>query len=110
MFDQLPHFFKSLEIVNDFIWGHIAFVLIVVLGTYFTIRSRFYQIRKFPEICKHFIDVRGHIADDSRGVHPLKTFYAAIGGCIGIGNVVGIATAVQIGGPGALFWTWVAGF
>lgn len=41
------------------------------------------------------------------GVHPLKVFFACVGGCIGIGNIVGVCTAVQIGGPGALFWVWV---
>ena len=42
------------------------------------------------------------------GYHPLKMFFAAIGGCIGIGNVVGVCTAVKIGGPGAVFWVWIA--
>jgi alanine or glycine:cation symporter, AGCS family len=45
-----------------------------------------------------------------KGIHPLKVFFAAIGGCIGIGNIVAICTAVQIGGPGAIFWVWVGGF
>lgn len=44
---------------------------------------------------------------DHEGVHPLKAFFASVGGCIGIGNIVGVCTAVQIGGPGALFWIWI---
>jgi AGCS family alanine or glycine:cation symporter len=59
---------------------------------------------------KTFCQFFKHKEQDSAGIHPLKVFFAAIGGCIGIGNVVGICTAVQIGGPGALFWTWIAGF
>jgi AGCS family alanine or glycine:cation symporter len=100
--------FAFLEHVNDFIWAHIAFVLLVGLGLYFTIRSGFFQIRKFPEIVGVFISFFSEKARGA-GVHPLKVFFAAIGGCIGIGNVVGICTAVQLGGPGALFWTWVGG-
>jgi AGCS family alanine or glycine:cation symporter len=45
-----------------------------------------------------------------RGVHPLKAFFASIGGMLGVGNIIGIITAIQLGGPGALFWVWVAGF
>ncbi|HEX2582651.1 MAG TPA: amino acid carrier protein, partial [Chlamydiales bacterium] len=100
--------FNILELLNDFIWAHIAFLLLAVLGLYFTIRSRFFQVRKFPAILRSF----AHFFYDKtsgNGVHPLKAFFAAIGGCIGIGNIVGICTAVEIGGPGALFWTWVGG-
>ncbi len=104
-------FFQHLESLNHFIWGHIAFVLIVGLGAYFSVRSRFFQVVRFPAIFASFI---GFFKEQSktpttRGIHPLKAFFAAIGGCIGIGNIVGICTAVQLGGPGALFWTWVGG-
>lgn len=100
--------FDVLEQVNEFIWGHIAFLLILGLGTYFSIRSGFFQVRRFGSIASTFFSFfkerRG-----GPGIHPLKVFFAAIGGCIGIGNVVGIVTAVQLGGPGALFWAWVGG-
>ena len=74
---------------------------------YFSFRSRFFQIRRFGAIFRSFAPFSAK--DDKQGVHPLKAFFAAIGGCIGIGNVVGICTAVQIGGPGALFWAWIGG-
>lgn len=100
--------FQTLELINEFIWGYVGFLLILGVGLYFSIRSRFFQIRRFGPIFSSFIsffrEKRG-----GPGIHPLKVFFAAIGGCIGIGNVVGIVTAVQIGGPGALFWTWIAG-
>jgi AGCS family alanine or glycine:cation symporter len=100
--------FHALELLNDFIWAHIAFLLLATLGLYFSIRSRFFQVRKFPAILRTFAKF---FADRTcgEGVHPLKAFFAAIGGCIGIGNIVGICTAVEIGGPGALFWTWIGG-
>jgi AGCS family alanine or glycine:cation symporter len=100
--------FDTLELINEFIWGHIAFVLIFGLGAYFSIQSRFFQVRKFGSIFASFLSFFKE-RNDATGVHPLKVFFAAIGGCIGIGNVVGIVTAVQIGGPGALFWAWIGG-
>lgn len=108
---MIQEIFQTLELINDFIWGYIAFLLIVGLGGYFTIRSKFFQIRCFPAICLSFIRFFKEKAnpEHKRGIHPLKTFFAAIGGCIGIGNIVGICTAVQLGGPGALFWTWIGG-
>ncbi len=102
--------FTYLEAFNDFIWGHIAFLLILGLGGYFSISSGFFQIRRFPAIFGSFFSFFREKHDSSAvGLHPLKTFFAAIGGCIGISNIVGICTAVQIGGPGALFWTWIGG-
>lgn len=108
---MIEHIFQILELINDFIWGHIAFLLILGLGLYFSLRSRFFQIRKFPAIFISFLRFFGEKKSlpNTPGIHPLKAFFAAIGGCIGIGNIVAICTAVQIGGPGALFWTWIAG-
>jgi AGCS family alanine or glycine:cation symporter len=105
MFNQ---FFSILEQTNDFIWAHIALFLISGVGLYFSFVSGFFQIRKFPAMLHVFFTFFSEKAK-GKGVHPIKVFFAAIGGCIGIGNVVGICTAVQIGGPGALFWTWVGG-
>lgn len=104
-----PNIFNFLEQLNDFIWGYIAFFLIMGLGGYFSIRSRFFQIRRFGAIFGSFFAFFQDRKTPAQGVHPLKVFFAAIGGCIGIGNIVAICTAVQIGGPGALFWTWIGG-
>lgn len=107
--------FHILDSLNDFIWGYIGFILIFLLGIFLCIKSKLFQIRKFPRIFQNFSSflMKKEEKDedwDEIGVHPLKAFFAAIGGCIGIGNIVGICTAVKIGGPGALFWTWIAGF
>lgn len=107
---MVNHVFQILEWVNDFIWSHMAFILVVGLGGYFSYKSRFFQIRRFPAIFGSFISFfsqKTATKSNVPGIHPLKAFFAAIGGCIGIGNVVAICTAVQIGGPGALLWTWI---
>lgn len=105
----MHHVFTVLEQLNNLIWSHLAFILIVGVGGYFSIRSRFFQIRRIGGIFRSFFSFFKEKSTDQRGIHPLKAFFAAIGGCIGIGNVVGIVTAVEIGGPGAILWTWVAG-
>lgn len=103
-------FFDYLTWLDSFFWGYVAFMLIVVLGCFLTAQARFFQIRAFPSILKtfyHFFQFKKR-EEVLRGVHPLKAFFASVGGMIGIGNIVGIVTAVQIGGPGALFWVWMA--
>lgn len=102
--------FYILDLLNDFIWGYIGFFLIFGLGLYFSFASRFFYLRKLGYILRSFSAFfREKKEKNQTGIHPLKSFFAAIGGMIGIGNVAGICTAVQIGGPGALFWTWIGG-
>lgn len=110
MFDAIFNFLSKLD---EIFWGYIAFVLIMVLGLLLSFKGRFFQIIHLPQIFKTFLRFLGKTEEkeqtNKRGVHPLKAFFASTGGMIGIGNVVGIVTAVQLGGPGALFWVWVAG-
>src|SRR5262249_8204754 len=65
----------------------------------------------FPEVCRLFFRYLfkrdREVQNSTRGVHPMTAFFAGLGGCVGIGNVVAITTAVQIGGPGAIFWMWL---
>src|SRR4029077_19349955 len=104
----MDSFFEFLTMADSFFWGYVAFMVIILLGCCLTFQARFFQIRAFPSIVKTFFYFLTKSASDARGVHPLRAFFASVGGMIGIGNVVGIVTAVQIGGPGALFWVWVA--
>lgn len=95
-----------LENIDNFLWGYAVLPILLLLGSYLTFRSRFIQIRRFPHIFRTFFHSLTSKHDGS-GVHPLKAFFTCIGGCMGIGNVVAVCTATQIGGPGALFWIWV---
>ena len=105
---MLDSIFNNLSSLDAFFWGYIAFILIVMLGCCLTIQSRFFQIRAFPSTIKTFFHFLTTSSKNTIGVHPLRAFFASVGGMIGIGNVVGIVTAIQIGGPGALFWVWMA--
>lgn len=106
---MLTYFNDSLDFIENFLWTYSGVPLVIFLGLYLSIKSRFFQIRHLPYVIKTFISFFGKqdVSPASGGIHPLKAFFAAVGGCIGIGNIVGICTAVQFGGPGALFWIWV---
>ncbi len=109
--ENLDHFFSILGVFEDSLWGYVGFPLIVLFGVYLTYVSRFVQIRSFPLVVKtfwHFLTHKGE--KEGEGIPPLKAFFASIGGCVGIGNIVAITSAVQIGGPGALFWVWMTAF
>ncbi len=99
---------EVLDLLENGIWTYIGVPMILILGLYFSIKGRFFQILRIRSIFAVFSSFMGHV--EGEGVHPLKTFFASIGGCIGIGNIVAVCTAVQLGGPGALVWLWVAGF
>ncbi len=101
---------SHIEIIEDVLWTYFGVPLVIFLGIYLSFKSRFFQIRHFPLVFKTFF---GFFSKENTqtlsvgGVHPLKAFFAAVGGCVGIGNIVGICTAIQLGGPGALFWIWL---
>ncbi|MEC7840447.1 MAG: amino acid carrier protein [Chlamydiota bacterium] len=101
--------FYLVEYLENFLWDYLGVPIIVFLGLYLTWLSGFAQVRYFPVIVKRFVSYIS-VQDNAKGVHPLKVFFASVGGCIGIGNIVGVCTAIQIGGPGALFWVWVTAF
>jgi alanine or glycine:cation symporter, AGCS family len=99
-----------LDQIENILWTYFGVPIVMLLGLYLSIKSGFFQIRHLPTVFKTFFGFLRHKSSDAadeRGIHPLKAFFAAVGGCVGIGNIVGICTAVQLGGPGALFWIWV---
>ncbi|MDB6080812.1 MAG: dagA [Chlamydiia bacterium] len=106
MIEQL---FDALSQLENILWSYFGFPAILLIGGYLTVQSRFVQIRKFPAIVKTFFSYLFKTDPNagSTGIHPIKAFFAGIGGAVGIGNIVGVATAVQLGGPGAIFWIWV---
>lgn len=98
-----------LDIIDYLFWGYVGVPALMAMGIYLSIKSKLFQVKKFHSICNLFIRFFGNCEKvGKRGIPPLQAFFAAIGGCIGIGNIVGVCTAVQIGGPGAVFWMWVA--
>ncbi len=106
---MLHQIFSVIEFIEDNLWVFIGFPAIMILGLYLSFKNSFVQIRKFPYVVKSFGRMLFASNQKQQGLHPIRAFFASVGGCLGIGNVIGICTAVQIGGPGALFWIWVTG-
>lgn len=99
--------FSLLESFEEALWSFIGVPLIVGFGLYLTWQSGFIQVLKFSKVFRIFTDYLKVRELDRGAVHPLKAFFAAVGGCVGIGNIVAVCTAVQLGGPGALLWLWI---
>ncbi|MBQ1399291.1 MAG: sodium:alanine symporter family protein [Lachnospiraceae bacterium] len=98
--------------VNNVLWNYLLLILLVGTGVFFTIRTRFVQIRRFGAAMKRvFGGIKLH--GDKAGKEGMSSFQAlatAIAAQVGTGNVAGCATALVSGGPGAIFWMWVAAF
>lgn len=107
--------FYYLDQLNTLLWGYAGVGLILLVGTYLTIYSKAMQLRLFPKIVRNFVSEtrkKNRTSDNplERGTSPLKVFFASLGGCIGIGNLVTVAIAIKVGGPGALVWIWIVAF
>lgn len=106
---MITNFIHILEQIDTIFWGYLGFSLIMLLGLYFSIKTRFFQVRALPCLFKTLWNsIKHKDAHNTTGIHPIRALFASVGSMVGIGNLVGIITAVQIGGPGALFWTWIA--
>jgi len=101
--------FGYLDTFNTLLWGYVGITMIIVIGVYLSFKARWMQVLKFPVVIRHFKNCVGNSSCDEemRGADPVKVFFASLGGCIGIGNLVGISFVIQIGGPGALVWIWI---
>lgn len=97
--------------INKFIWGIPAIICIIGVGLYLSIRTKFLQIRKFPLAMKMTI---GKVFDKKEAkqgaLTPFQAVCTALSATVGTGNIAGVAGAIAIGGPGAVFWMWVSAF
>ena len=95
--------------VNNFIWGVPAMVCIFGVGLYLSIRTGFLQIRKFPYAIRTTLGRIFRKRDASDGaITPFQAVCTALAATVGTGNIAGVAGAIAIGGPGAIFWMWVS--
>ncbi|ARF17857.1 alanine:cation symporter family protein [Sporosarcina sp. P3] len=88
---------------NNFIWTYVLIALLLAAGLYFTIRTKFVQVRLFREMFRLIVEKK----DNNDGVSPFQAFTISAASRVGTGNVAGVALAIGIGGPGAVFWMWV---
>ncbi|WP_297218967.1 sodium:alanine symporter family protein [uncultured Desulfovibrio sp.] len=104
---------KFVANINSFVWGMYCLIpLLCGVGIYFTIRLRFVQIRRFGMAVRMLfggLSLRGERAD-KHGMSSFQSVATAIAAQVGTGNLAGAATAIAMGGPGAIFWMWLAAF
>lgn len=97
--------------VNNFVWGIPAIICIIGVGLYLSIRTGFIQVRKFPLAMKMTIGKVFEKKEAKKGaMTPFQAVCTALSATVGTGNIAGVAGAIAIGGPGAVFWMWVSAF
>ena len=95
--------------VNNFVWGVPAMILIIGVGLYLTLRTRCIQIRRFGTSMRETIGRIFKRGEASKGaITPFQAVCTALAATVGTGNIAGVAGAIAIGGPGAVFWMWVS--
>lgn len=105
----MDYLFEIIAFLNNLYWSYLGWGVICVAGIYFTLISRGLQFRAIASFKKNIKDILLEGADKTNmGIHPIKLYFASVGGMVGLGNIVGIGTALMIGGPGSIFWTIVA--
>ena len=104
-------FEKTVSVMNSIVWSPALVVLLVGAGLYFSFRTRFVQVRRFGLMVRSLFARSEKAADGSRhGISSFEAFCVALSGRVGTGNIVGVATAIALGGPGAIFWMWIIAF
>lgn len=98
---------QFIKTASGFLWGNIMIALCVGVGIFFAVKTKFFWLRYIKESIKL---VNEKNVGGQEGVSPFQAFSMALAGRIGTGNIVGVATAVAAGGPGAIFWMWVLAF
>ena len=102
---------KVNSFLNNLVWGPYMLVLLVGTGIFFTFRTNFFQIRKFAYSMKETLlkmFVKSEVSDGE--ITPFQAVSTALAATVGTGNIAGVATAIALGGPGAVFWMWLSAF
>lgn len=97
--------------LNSILWGAPVLILLGAVGLIYGVKTKFFQFRKFGYILKNTAGdmfKKGGGASGTKGtLTPLQAVSSALAGCVGTGNIAGVATAIYVGGPGAIFWMWI---
>ncbi|MDR3217599.1 MAG: alanine:cation symporter family protein [Dysgonamonadaceae bacterium] len=99
-------FSEIVSTASSWVWGIPIIVLLIATGFYFSIRTRFLQVRYFKEMIQMLFQGKS----SANGISSFQSFALALSGRVGTGNIAGVATAIALGGPGAVFWMWFIAF
>ncbi len=89
-----------INLVNTALWGYVLIYGLLAVGVYFTLRLRFIQISHFPEMIRN---ITGAKQADRAGITPFQALCTSLASRVGTGNIAGVAVALTLGGPGAIF-------
>ena len=99
-----------LGVLHAAVWGAPALILILGVGIYLSLRTGFAQLGLFPRAVSDFFrKLRGKDSEQEEGVSPFQALCTALAATVGTGNLIGVAGALCLGGPGAIFWMWICG-
>ncbi|MDZ4323109.1 MAG: amino acid carrier protein [Alphaproteobacteria bacterium] len=101
--------FCVLRTIESFYWSYVGFTIVTAVGLYFSFRSGFYQLSVLAHPLRTIRAVQ-RSSEGGDGINPFHVYFASVGGMVGLGNIVAVITAIKLGGPGALFWLWIAAF
>src|SRR5690606_3647881 len=91
---------------NAIIWSDVLIFFLMAVGTYFSIRMRFFQVRMVREMVRLMVGGKR----SAEGISSFQALAVSLSGRVGTGNIAGVATAIFLGGPGAVFWMWLVAF
>lgn len=97
---------KTVTLINDIVWSNALVFLCLGAGIYFSFATKFLQVRHLREMLRLLF--KG--SSSQKGVSSFQAFSIAVSGRVGTGNIAGVATAIAMGGPGAIFWMWTIAF
>lgn len=94
---------QILNLIDDVMYFPILIIVMAIAGLYFTIRTNRVQIRLFPESVRLLLEPK----EDKESVSSLQAMLVSTASRVGTGNIIGVSTAICLGGPGAVFWMWL---
>ena len=98
---------QIINTANDVLWTYILIAMLLGCAVYFTWRTRFVQFRNLREMLRLLTEGAPKSTDGQRQVSSFQAFAVSIASRVGTGNLAGVATAIAVGGAGAVFWMWI---
>lgn len=99
--------YKWMTLVNDALWTYILIAMLMGCAVWFTLKTRFVQFRMIREMIRLLGDSAGRGDKGEKHISSFQAFAISLASRVGTGNLAGVATAIAVGGPGAIFWMWV---
>lgn len=93
--------------INDILWSYILIIMLLGCAVWFTFKTRFVQFRMIKEMIKLLGDSAGKSKNGEKHISSFQAFAVSLASRVGTGNLAGVATAIAVGGPGAVFWMWI---